>query len=172
VYILKYTTHRGHLKGELIYRCLERFLEIYLQKLFKYLGTRQSDYFPIIYIREWKLYKRAAYYSDRLLRYLNTKWITTQLEIGYKDIFRINELFLRLWRLNLPKSIIEKLIEVVRQMKETESSGEAIDHRQIRDLDDSLGDEPNGKTDELRFKVQEWIRGIKSPSQPGEAITA
>lgn len=173
MYILKYFRHRGaNPKGELIYRCLERFLEIYLQKLFKYLDTHQSDSFPIIYIREWKLYKRAAYYSHRLLRYLNTQWIKRQLIEGRKDIFGINELFLRLWRLNLPKSIIEKLIEVVRQMKKTESSGEATDHRQIRDLDDSLGDEPNWKTMELRFKVLEWIRSIKSPSQPGEATTA
>jgi hypothetical protein len=86
-------------------------------------------------------------------------------------VVRINELLLRLWRFNLPKSIIEKLVEVVRQTKETESSGEAVDHRQIRDLDDSLGDGPNGKADELRFKVQEWIRSIKYPSEPGEATT-
>jgi hypothetical protein len=159
-------------KGELIYRCLENFVKIYLQKLFNFLDTRQSDSFLIVYIREWKLYKRAANFNDRLLKYLNSRWIKRELQEGRKDIFTINELFLVLWRLNLPVTIIEKLIEVVQDMKETESNSKAIDHRQIRDLGDSLGDNPNWGAGELRSKIREWIRSIKSPSQPDEATTA
>jgi hypothetical protein len=144
---------------------LENFLKIYLEKLFELLSTCQSDSFLIIYIREWKLYKRAAYFNNRLLNYLNDKWIQRRFEDGCKEIVKVNELFLILWRSNMPESIVWKLIEVVGDMKETESMGEAIDHRQIRDLGDSLGEWPDGKTSELRSKVREWIRSIKSPSQ-------
>lgn len=151
------------LNGKAIYTCLKNFLPTYLNNLFYFLENCQADSFLLIYIREWKLYKHAAHFNSRLLKYLNDNWIYSEISKGTENIFTIKDLSLVSWRSNLSKGIMQKLMEAVQFMVEMESNGKAIYHGQIEDIGDSLGDGSSREKLLQRLQVGEEFRSTNTP---------
>lgn len=95
--------------------------------------TPAKNDFLTVYLREWKLFKRGAYYVGRMLRYLTRHWVKHQREeLKHKDVKDIADLFFHRWRAGMTgemRARIKTLMNVV-------SEGiDAMEHKDTRVLD-------------------------------------
>lgn len=102
---------QGGRRGELVYRDVDAWLKSYVKWNQKFINdTPRGNDFLTVYIREWKLFKRGAYYVGRMLRYLTRHWVKHQREeLKHLDVRDIADLFFHRWRVGMTSEVRRKI---------------------------------------------------------------
>lgn len=83
-----------------------------------------------VYLREWKLFKRGAYYVGRMLRYLTRHWVKHQREeLKHKDIKDIADLFFHRWRTGMTSQVRAQIKKGMEQIDNDHKSKKHNDQR-------------------------------------------
>lgn len=109
--------------------------------------TPLGNDFLTVYLREWKLFKRGAYYVGRMLRYLTRHWVKHQREeLKHKDVRDIADLFFHRWRAGMTGQFRKELKK--RMVKVSKDIG-AMENKDTRVLD-AINESLNGPFEEFR----------------------
>ena len=130
----------GGRRGELVYRGVDAWLKSYVKWNQKFIfDTSPGNDFLTVYLREWKLFKRGAYYVGRMLRYLTRHWVKHQRdELNHKDVHEIAELFFHRWRAGQTGPFRERIKERMRTVKKEVDKMEDKDTRVPDAINESL----------------------------------
>ena len=130
-------------RGELVYRDVDAWLKSYVmwsQKFIHEKPAATNNDFLTVYIREWKLFKRGAYYVGRMLRYLTRHWVKHQRdELKHKDVREIAELFFHRWRAGMTNEFRRKIVDEMKGIDAHIQSMENKDTRVLDAINESLG---------------------------------
>jgi hypothetical protein len=127
------------LSGGLIYYDVDAYIKSYILHLQSFLLTRASADFLTIYTREWKLYKRGAYYIGRMLTYITRHWVRQKINEGRKDVYEVGEMFFVRWRTRMNATVRERINASMGELEESQAQGRRIDQRVKDAVEDSLG---------------------------------
>lgn len=130
----------GGRRGELVYRDVDAWLKSYVMWNQKFIfDTPLENDFLTVYLREWKLFKRGAYYVGRMLRYLTRHWVKHQRdELKHKDVREIADLFFHRWRAGMTSKFRSRLKKLMRAVDDGVKNMKHKDTRVLDAINESL----------------------------------
>lgn len=102
-----------------LYRSLVVYLQQYLLKLKRHLGSFSGQWLLTRYFEESAHYINVAHTLEHVFRYLNRHWIKREIEEGRRSIYDIYTLHLVLWHSELFDGMHEELTDALSDLVET-----------------------------------------------------
>mmetsp|Transcript_1822 Transcript_1822/g.4144 ORF Transcript_1822/g.4144 Transcript_1822/m.4144 type:complete len:766 (-) Transcript_1822:24-2321(-) len=113
--------------GESLYFKLKSFLQDRMRSLLKGAEKKLDDGLLQYYWSEWSRFTQAMGIISHIFDYLNRHWIKRESEDGKKEVYRIYQLSLVVWRENLFKPLKNRLTTALLALIEKDRNGEQID---------------------------------------------
>lgn len=139
---------QGGRRGELVYRDVDAWLKSYVKwnQRFINIDTPAENDFMTVFLREWKLFKRGAYYVGRMLRYLTRHWVKHQREeLKHGDVHDIADLFFHRWRNGMTSVVRARIMKGMAEIDKDHKSGKHNDQR-VKDAINEALDIKSGST--------------------------